>query len=127
MGFILFLLFLALELYLLVKAGGIIGAFNMVLWVFASAMLGIWAVRTQGQSALLKVRAEMAAGLPPQTHFLDGLLLFFGGVLLILPGLIGDAAGLLLLIPPVRRWAAPRLVAYLASRKKSAVLRFRRS
>jgi len=120
MRFILFLLFPALELYLLVKVGGIIGAFNMVLWVFASALIGMWAVHTQGQSAMLKARAEMNAGKVPQTSFLDGLLLFSGGVLLILPGLITDAVGLLLLIPPVRRWAASRLAAYLTARQASA-------
>jgi len=120
MRLILFLLFPALELYLLVKVGGIIGALNMVLWVFASAVIGMWAVRAQGQSAMLKARAEMNAGRVPQTSFLDGLLLFFGGILLILPGLITDAVGLLLLIPPVRRWAAPRLAAYLTARQASA-------
>ena len=119
MRFILFLLFLALELYLLVKVGGTIGALNMVLWVFASALLGMWAVRAQGQNAMQRVRSEMDAGRTPQTPFLDGLLLFVGGVLLILPGLIGDAVGLLLLIPPVRQFAASRLAAYLTARQAS--------
>jgi len=119
MGFVLFLLFLALELYLLVKVGGMIGALNMVLWVFASALLGLWAVRAQGQNAMLRVRAEMDAGRTPQTSFLGGLLLFVGGVLLILPGLIGDAVGLFLLIPFVRHFAAPRLGAYLTARQAS--------
>jgi UPF0716 protein FxsA len=120
MRLILFFLFPALELYLLVKVGGIIGALNMVLWVFASALIGMWAVHAQGQSAILKARAEMNAGKVPQASFLDGPLLFFGGVLLILPGLITDAVGLLLLIPPVRRWATARLAAYLTARQTSA-------
>ena len=119
MGFLLFLLFLALELYLLVKVGGMIGALNMVIWVFASALLGMWAVRAQGHNAMQRFRAEMDAGHTPQTPFLDGLLLFIGGVLLILPGLIGDAVGLLLLIPPVRHAVAPRLSAWLTARQAS--------
>ena len=119
MWFVLFLLFLALELYLLVKVGGMIGTLNMVLWVFASALLDMWAVRAQGQNAMQRVRAEMDAGRTPQTPFLDGLLLFVGGVLLILPGLIGDAVGLLLLLPPVRHLAAPRLAVYLTARQAS--------
>jgi UPF0716 protein FxsA len=119
MWFILFLSLFALELYLLVTVGGLIGAFTVVAWVFASAIIGMWAVRAQGQNAMLKARAEMDAGKTPQTPFLDGLLLFFGGVMLILPGLITDAVGLLLLIPPIRRLATPRLAAYITTRKAS--------
>lgn len=110
---LLFLLFPALELYLLVKVGGETGALNMVLWVFASALIGLWAVRAQGQETMNRTRAEIAAGRVPQSSFLDGLLLFFGGVLLILPGLITDAVGLFLLVPPLRRWAALALARYL--------------
>lgn len=121
MKLILFLLFPALELYLLVKVGGSIGALNMVLWVFASAVIGMWAVRTQGQGAMLKVRADMNEGRVPQTPFLDGVLLFLGGVLLILPGLISDAVGLFLLIPPARHWAAARIGQYLLTRPPSGI------
>lgn len=119
MRFVLFFLFPALELYLLVKVGGLIGAVNMVLWVFASACIGMWAIRAQGQNAMLKARAELDAGRVPQLPFLDGLLLFLGGLLLILPGLITDAAGLLLLLPPVRRRAAPLLAGYITTRQTS--------
>ena len=120
MRFVLFLLFPALELYLLVKVGGLPGALNMVAWVFASALIGMWAVRAQGQSAMQKARAEMEAGRVPQTPFLDGVLLFLGGILLILPGLITDAVGLLLLIPPFRRMAALALAAYITSRQAAS-------
>lgn len=117
MRLLLFILFPALELYLLVKVGGEVGALNMVLWVFASALIGLWAVRTQGQDAMNRARADIAAGRVPQNTFLDGLLLFFGGVLLILPGLITDAVGLFLLVPPCRQWAAQSLARYLTSQQ----------
>lgn len=117
MRLIIFLLFPALELYLLVKVGGIIGALNMVLWVFVSAAIGLWATRMQGQHAMQKVRAELAEGRVPQNSFMDGVLLFFGGVLLILPGLITDAVGLLLLIPPFRRLAAVTVGRYLTTQQ----------
>lgn len=120
MRFILLLLFPALELYILVKAGAETGALNMVLWVFASAAIGLWAVRAQGQETVNRARADMAAGRVPQDSFLDGLLLFLGGVLLILPGLISDAAGLFLLLPPARRWASSGLSRYLGSRQTGA-------
>lgn len=117
---LLFLIFPAVELYVLVKVGARIGALNTVLWVFASAALGIWAVRAQGRSAMVKVRSELAEGRIPQNPFLESLLLFFAGVLLILPGFISDFVGLLLLLPPLRRLAAAGLVHYLTAQRTRA-------
>lgn len=117
MRLLFFLLFPALELYLLVLAGSAIGALNIVLWVFVSAAIGLAAARAQGQSAMQKARAELAEGRVPQNTFMDGLLLFFGGVLLILPGLITDAMGLFLLIPPFRHFAARAINRYLTAQQ----------
>jgi UPF0716 protein FxsA len=117
MPFLLFLAVPLVELYVLIKAGAAIGALNLVLWELASAALGIWAVRAQGQGAMRTVRAELAQGRIPQNPFLDGLLIFLGGILLILPGLLSDALGLLLLLPPVRGLAAVALAKRLAARQ----------
>lgn len=117
--FALLLGFPALELYLLIKVGGLVGALSIVLWVFASAALGIWAVRIQGQGAANRVRADLSEGRVPQQTFMDGLLLFLAGVFLILPGLITDTAGLLLLLPFVRHATARYIVARLAARQKT--------
>jgi UPF0716 protein FxsA len=106
---LLFLAFPALELYLLVKVGALVGALNMVLWVFGSAFFGFWVVGTHSQYSFRRMRADLNAGLTPQNPMLDGLLVFLAGVLLILPGLITDAAGLLLLVPLIRRLAVRRL------------------
>lgn len=125
MRLLFFLLFPALELYLLVWAGSVIGALNIVLWVFVSAAIGLAAARAQGQSAMLKARAELAEGRVPPNTFMDGLLLFLGGVLLILPGLITDAVGLFLLIPPFRHFAARAINRYLvAQQAKGGSARF---
>ena len=117
MHLLLFLLFPALELYLLVKVGSVIGALNMVIWVFASAVLGMWAVRAQGQGSVTRLRADLAEGRVPQQSFMDGVLLFFAGVLLILPGLITDAVGLFLLVPPFRHWTALAVGRYFSTRQ----------
>ena len=109
-----FILFPALELYLLVKVGAVIGAFTMVLWVFASAVLGIWAVQVQGRGVMDRVRTELGQGRMPQTAMMDSLMLFFAGVLLILPGLITDALGILLLIPFTRHLFMNGLGRYMA-------------
>lgn len=116
----LFLVFPALELYLLVKVGSMIGALNMVLWVFVSALIGIAAVRAQGQEAMFRVRSDLSEGRVPQNAFVEGLLRFSAGVMLILPGLITDAMGLLLLVPFVRHAAADALARYLTTRRPGA-------
>lgn len=110
-----FIFYPALELYLLIKAGAAIGAFNIVLWVFASALLGIWAVQVQGKSVMDRVNLEISQGRVPQESMLNGLLLFIAGVLLILPGLISDAVGLLLIIPFTRKLFLAGLGRYLTS------------
>ncbi|MDL2268064.1 FxsA family protein [Desulfovibrio sp. OttesenSCG-928-G15] len=117
MRLLLFLLFPALELYLLVKVGSRVGAFNMVAWVFLSAFIGIWAVRNQGQAALRNAQAQMAEGKVPQNNFLEGVMLFFGGLLLILPGLISDVVGLFLLVPDIRRFLAAKLGLSMAEQR----------
>ena len=78
-----FLFYPALELYLLVKVGAAVGALNMVLWVFASALLGVWAMQTQGQSIMNRVMSEVSQGRAPQEAMLNGMLLFIAGVLLV--------------------------------------------
>lgn len=112
---ILFFLFPLLEIYALVTLGGYIGGLNVVLLVFASAVLGGWVVRIHGQQCLQRVREELGAGRVPQELLLDNLFVFVAGVLLILPGPISDTVGLLLLIPFVRRMVSARLSGYLTS------------
>lgn len=110
-----FFLFPLLEIYALATLGGYIGGLNVVLLVFASAVLGVWVVRIHGQQCLLRVREELGAGRVPQELLLDNLFVFVAGVLLILPGPISDTVGLLLLIPFVRRMASVRLSGYLTA------------
>ena len=56
----------------------------------------------QGASAWRRIRNELATGKVPGAALIDGGLIFLAGVLLIIPGYVSDACGLLLLVPPVR-------------------------
>lgn len=100
---LLFIFFPALEIYLLIKVGGLIGAMNMMLWIFGSAIFGIWYARARSEYSMMQMRADLAAGKMPQNNLMDSVLISMGGILLVLPGLITDALGLLLLFPPTRR------------------------
>ncbi len=100
---VLFLLVPLLEIYLLIKVGSHIGAFNTVVLVVATAVGGAALLRLQGLATLTRVRHEMEAGRIPALPMLEGVVLLFAGALLLTPGFFTDALGFLLLIPPLRR------------------------
>ena len=91
-------------------------------WWFTLAMviipgiLGTWLARSQGWLTWQRIQAELRAGQLPTAALLDAALIFIAGALLITPGLLTDLCGLLLLIPPARRFVRRRLVAWLRSR-----------
>ncbi len=105
-------LFAVLELYLLIKIGVIIGAFNMVLWVILSVIIGAGIIKNQGMGTMLNLRAQMRFGQPIHAQFFDTILIFVAGIFIILPGLLTDCCGLLLLLP----WVRQSLFGYLQKR-----------
>ncbi len=118
MWFGLFLAFVAvplLELALLIKLGQWIGFWPTLGIVVATAVLGTSILHRQGFAAFRRGMENLAAGTAPVEPVLDGALLMVAGALLLTPGLITDCAGLLLLIPPLRRaigsWGLKRLLA----------------
>jgi len=91
-----------LELWLLVKLGGHYGVGPTLLLVVVTGIAGAWMARTQGVMILLSIQRELAEGRMPAPQMIDGVMILVAGVLLLTPGLITDAAGFLLLVPPVR-------------------------
>ena len=106
---LLFLLFPVLELYVFFKVSTAIGFFPALLLIIAGSMLGVLVVRVAGLATALKARESLNRGELPAQQMLEGLMLALGDGLLVLPGFINDAAGLLLLFPPVRRFLVNRL------------------
>jgi len=89
--FLLFLLIPLLEIYLLIKVGGIIGALPTVFIVVFTAVLGAWLLRIQGLSTLMRVRSTLAQGGIPAVEMLEGAVLLVAGALLLTPGFFTDA------------------------------------
>jgi UPF0716 protein FxsA len=110
--FLAFTLVPAAEIYVLLKVGGAIGPFNTVLVVILTAMAGAHLARIQGLQAMMAVRARLDEGQMPAEEMLDALIIFLAGVVLLTPGFLTDAAGLLLLFPATRlafkRWLRKR-------------------
>lgn len=100
---LIFLAFPLLEIALLIKAGQAIGLWPTLLIVVGSAVLGAAVLRQTGFTVLRSMSQSVAEGRAPIEPVVEGFLLTLAGMLLLLPGLICDAIGLLLLVSFVRR------------------------
>jgi UPF0716 protein FxsA len=92
------------EIYLLIKIGNYLGAFNTILVVIITGFLGAYLARLQGIKTMMRVRESLNRGELPAEEMLDALLIFVAGIVLLTPGLITDVAGIAILIPNTRAW-----------------------
>jgi len=102
--FLAFTLVPFVEIYLLIKIGAQVGAFNTILIVILTGLLGASLARLEGIKTMTKVRDSLNRGDLPAEEMLDAMLIFVAGVVLLTPGLITDLAGLTLLVPKARYW-----------------------
>lgn len=111
---VLFLLFIVvpiLEMVLLIKVGGVIGALPTIALVCLTAAVGVSLIRAQGVSAMQSAQRKMATGELPAKEMLDGVSLLVGGAMLLTPGFFTDTVGFALLVPAFRRALFHGLVA----------------
>jgi UPF0716 protein FxsA len=106
-----FLALPALEIYLFVVVGGLIGPLPTIGLTFLAALVGMMVIRAQAPRTIGRVQESLRRGEAPMGDVLDGLALFVAGVLLIVPGFFTDVIGLLLLVPWVRRTLGHALLA----------------
>ena len=105
MPLLLILLFIVVpiaELAVLIQVGQAIGVWWTILLLIADAILGSWLLRTQSRAAWRRFNEALAGGRVPHREVVDGVLVIFGGVLLLTPGFITDIFGVLFLVPPTR-------------------------
>jgi UPF0716 protein FxsA len=86
----------------ILQVGDAIGAVPTIVLLAADSAIGAVLLRSQGRSVWRQFNAVMRAGRVPHRELLDGVAVIFGGALLLTPGFITDAVGLLLLLPPSR-------------------------
>lgn len=110
----LLLLLPLLELIVIIKVGGAIGVLPTIALLIGMGLLGTVLLRSQGLSTMRKANAALAEGRMPVASVVDAVGLMLAGGLMLMPGLVSDLLGLLLLIPPVRhglaRWLFRRLM-----------------
>lgn len=100
--FLAFTLIPVFEIYLFIKLGGAIGALKTVLLVIITAFAGAYLARMQGMQTMYRVQTSLQQGIIPGEDLIDALLIFVAGIVLLTPGFLTDAFGLLLLYPTTR-------------------------
>jgi len=92
-----------IEIYLMIKIGGIIGAFNTIFLIFFTAVTGIYFAKLGGLNALKAGFGQLIKNEIPIYEMISGAALAFAALLLIFPGFLTDFIGFLLIIPITRR------------------------
>jgi UPF0716 protein FxsA len=106
MQILLFLLFIGVpiaEIALFAEAGRLIGVVPTILLTIGTAIAGTILMRVQGIATLNRIAQSVEKGETPVAAVLDGMGIFLAGILLVTPGFLTDAIGLLLFVPPIRR------------------------
>jgi UPF0716 protein FxsA len=91
-----------LELYVILKVGDAIGVVWTILILAADSVLGSLLLRSQGRAVWRRFNEAVGTSRMPHREVVDGVLVIFGGALLITPGFVTDVVGLILLVPPTR-------------------------
>ena len=93
----------AIEIYLMIKVGYVIGALNTILLIFFTAITGVYFAKLAGLSTLRSGLGQIIKNEIPIYEIISGAALAFAALLLILPGFLTDIVGFLLIIPVTRK------------------------
>ena len=93
-----------LEIYLFIKIGSQIGAFNTISLILITAIVGVAYARHEGFNTLKSGISQIMKNEVPIYEIISGATLAFAAVLLILPGFATDVIGILLIFPYTRKY-----------------------
>ena len=111
--FLFLIIFPFIEIYTLIVIGGSLGAFNTMLWIFISGIMGLYLLRNQGLKTLLDIQSKKSVFEPTADNFLKTIFTPIGGFFLVIPGFITDVIGILVLLPVTRIFILGLLFSYL--------------
>ena len=94
----------AIEIYLMIKVGGVIGALNTILLIFFTAITGVYFAKIAGLNTLKSGLGQLLKNEIPIYEIISGAALAFAALLLIIPGFLTDIVGFLLIIPTTRKF-----------------------
>ena len=93
-----------IEIYLMIKVGSVIGAFNTIFLIFFTAITGVYFARLEGLNAIRSGFSQLIKNEIPVYEIISGAALAFAALLLIIPGFLTDLIGFLLIIPFTRKF-----------------------
>ncbi|WP_428645690.1 FxsA family protein [Roseibium sp.] len=91
-----------IEIAVFIWVGGLIGVVPTILLTVVTALAGTLMLRQQGLSLLMRMQKELDAGRAPGNEVMQGAMIVLASILLLIPGFVTDAIGLLLFVPPFR-------------------------
>ena len=94
------------EITVMIQVGQWLGVVNTIGLLLLVSVVGAFLVKHQGLGVLRRIQQQRLAGQVPAAPVFDGALILLAGLLLLIPGFVTDAVGLVLLIPPVRAGAS---------------------
>ena len=92
-----------LEIYLFIKIGSQIGAFNTILLIFTTAVIGVYYARYEGLNTIRSGFMQLVKKEVPAYEIISGAAIAFAAILLIIPGFATDIIGLFLIFPATRK------------------------
>ena len=107
-----------IEIYLMIKVGGVVGAFNTIFLIFFTAVTGVYFARLAGLNAIRSGLNQLMKNEMPIYEIISGAALAFAALLLIIPGFLTDLVGFLLIIPVTRKFFI-RSISSKFNRKKN--------
>ena len=107
----------AIEIYLMIKVGGMIGALNTIFLIFFTAVTGVYFAKMAGLSALRSGFNQLVKNEIPIYEIISGAALAFAALLLIIPGFLTDLIGFLLIIPVTRKLFISSISSKLRNKK----------
>ena len=93
-----------LEIYLFIKIGSQIGAFNTILLIFITAIIGVYYAKYEGLNTIRSGFTQILKNQTPAYEIVSGAAIAFAAVLLIFPGFATDFLGFLLIFPFTRKF-----------------------
>lgn len=100
--FVLFIVVPLVEISVIVQVSHWIGGWNAIGLIVLISAAGAWLMRHETLVVVGKIREQLDAGRVPNNEMIDGLLVLVGGLMMLTPGFVTDAIGLLLVFPLTR-------------------------
>ena len=111
-----------IEIYLMIKVGGVIGAFNTIFLIFFTAITGIYFAKLEGLNAIRSGFTQLVKHEIPIYEIISGAALAFAALLLIVPGFLTDLVGFLLIIPITRKFFIRSISSKLQKKKDKEII-----